>query len=180
MEDANWMEENDCWEKTIRNSQQEARGSSHPCSVFDLPLPKSLWSFTQDGQAACVPEVSSDPQAAQPSSPPILNELRAKPSERARGGLVVSSSSCTSVFVQKDPGIKCCPVLMPTLVFMCTDSITTASQFVLIPCPISQKAAKPTCEEMDQWFYPDVVCLEKVARLLTLAMPGATNCHDPA
>lgn len=69
MEDANWMEENDCWEKTIRNSQQEARGCSHPCSVFDLPHPKSLWSFIQDGQAACVPAVSSGSTALQPSYP---------------------------------------------------------------------------------------------------------------
>lgn len=146
MEDDNWMEENDCWEKTVKNSQQEAKGCSDPCSVFDLPLPKSLWSFTQNGQAACAPEVSSDPQAAQPSSLAILKELRAKPSERARVGVVVSTSRCTLVFVQKNPGVKCRAVLMPTLVFMHTDSITTASQCVLIPCHISQLAAKPSWE----------------------------------
>lgn len=71
MKDADWMEENDCWEKNIRNSEQDARRCSHPCSVFHPPLAKSLWPFTQDGQAACVPEVSSDPQAAQLSSPAI-------------------------------------------------------------------------------------------------------------
>lgn len=76
-------------------------------------------------------------QAAQPSSPAILKELRAKPSERARGGVAVSTSRCSSVFVQNNPGVKCA-VLTPALVFTCTDSITTESQCVVIPCSISQ------------------------------------------
>lgn len=140
MEGANWMEVNDCCEKTKGNSQQEARGCSHSCSLFDFPHQESLWSFTQDGQAVCVPEVPSDSH-----SPAILKELRAKPSERTKGGVIVSTSRCTSVFVQNNPGVKCA-ALTPALVFMCTDSITTASQCLLMLCPVSQSAAKPNCE----------------------------------
>jgi len=132
MEDANWMEESDYWDKSERNSQQEARGCSHPSSVF-LPLPKSLWSFTQGGQAVRAPGVSSDPQAAQPFSPAILKELKAKSSERTRGGVLVSNSRCTSAFAQNNPGVEYRAVLMPVLVVMGTG--TTASHSVCTQFP---------------------------------------------
>lgn len=83
-------------------------------------------------------------QTLRQHSPVILKKPTAKLSERARGGMVVTTSKCISVFVQKSPSVKSSHALMPNLLFMCIDHIITAVCTHYLHTK-AKSVAKPSC-----------------------------------